>query len=94
MSIDEQITVMQAYKEGRIIECKPKYKKEDVWEVLQEPVWNWQDFNYRVKPEPKHRPYTEEEIMKAVTEALYYDYSWSPVEISQFRECVIERLRQ
>ncbi len=42
----------------------------------------------------KKRLVRKEDIMKAVVETLYYDYSWSPVEISQFKECVIERLKQ
>lgn len=42
--------VMKAYEEGAEIEVKIKDGK---WCVTRRPIWNWCDFTYRVKPEPK-----------------------------------------
>ena len=65
MSIDEQIAVMQAYKEGKKIEWK--YNNEIYgWSEVQDPAWNWRDLDYRVKPEI--RPYTKEELLTAIRE--------------------------
>lgn len=42
---------MQAWVDGFTVECND----DDGWTPLrcyQEPVWNWHDFSYRIKPEP------------------------------------------
>lgn len=46
----EKIAVMQAYVEGKVIECKPNYIKEDQWACVDTPIWNWDEIIYRVKP--------------------------------------------
>lgn len=55
-SIDEMIKVMQAYREGKTIEfITPGINDE--WEENKNPLWNWDNFDYRVKPEPRCVPY-------------------------------------
>lgn len=49
------IEVMQAYVDGETIELK--YKDNEHWNVNADIGWNFVDFEYRVKPEPKVRPY-------------------------------------
>lgn len=66
MSIDEQIAVMQAYKEGKRIEYK--LKTNDKWCVNPQPGWNWEVCDYRVKQETEIRPYTVEELLVAIRE--------------------------
>lgn len=49
--IDYKIGVMQAFKEGKIIESQ--YKGNDSWYLASDPYWDWFAYNYRVKEEPK-----------------------------------------
>lgn len=58
-TIEEKIAVMQAFKEGKKIECK-RVDRDDSWDEGI-PSWNWYDFDYRVKVEPKYRPYANAE---------------------------------
>ena len=51
----QKLSVMQAFVEGKEIECTGNSL---AWAEITNPVWNWQEFNYRVKPEqPKYRLY-------------------------------------
>ena len=65
-AIDKQIEVLKAFKEGKAIECKSKYNREDQWEELKNPSWNWFDCDYRVKPEPIIKPYNATEFLAAM----------------------------
>lgn len=56
-SIDEMCAVMQAFKDGKKIECKFRRLDGDTWDVAVKPHWNWEELDYRVKPEPKYVPY-------------------------------------
>ncbi len=51
MSIDEQIAVMKAFKEGKTIECKVKNDDNDPWTETKSPTWNFAVCEYRIKPE-------------------------------------------
>lgn len=67
MTTAEMIAVMQAYKDGKSIECADKGGTN--WKKLPNPVWNWDRFDYRVKPESNIRPYENaQEFMKAMKE--------------------------
>lgn len=61
----EMFKIMKAYyEEGKIIQVRKEDNEE--WESYDEDfpiVFNWQDFDYRIKPEPKERPMTFEEII-------------------------------
>ena len=57
----EKIEVMKAYEEGKTIEHKNK--DGDKWFEVSTPSWNWRDYDYRVKEEPKYRPYKDTEEM-------------------------------
>lgn len=50
MSTEESIKVMQAYLAGKLVEFKPVNTDED-WKVCGIPRWNFEDYEYRVKPE-------------------------------------------
>lgn len=54
-TIDEMLEVMQAFKDGKEIECKSILQNE--WLPAVGPLWNWCDCDYRVKSEPKYVPY-------------------------------------
>jgi hypothetical protein len=47
-TIKEMVEVMQAFEQGRAIECQPL--TWDTWADCKEPGWNWQLYDYRVKP--------------------------------------------
>jgi len=47
--LDYMIAVMKAAKEGKKIEGR--HYGGDWWEVKHEPLWNWRDIDYRIKPE-------------------------------------------
>ena len=61
-TIDEQIEVMQAFKDGRKIECRPS-NTEYNWLPAYKPIWNWEAVEYRIKKESKYRPYKNTEEM-------------------------------
>ena len=43
------IKVMQAYVEGKQIQ----YKDDEVWINIENPDWDWHNWEYRIKPEFK-----------------------------------------
>lgn len=61
---NEAIKVMEAYVDGKQIQSKTCDKLE--WSDCIEPIWDFDTFIYRVKPEPKLRPYTFAEMCEAV----------------------------
>lgn len=54
-TIEEMISVMESYKEGKTIQINNVGMGD--WEDLKDPDWDWGRYDYRVKPEPKIRPY-------------------------------------
>lgn len=48
VTIDEMMAVLQAHKEGKIIQCRRS--SAGTWQDLDEPSWNFGDFHYRIKP--------------------------------------------
>ena len=53
MNIDDQIKVMQAYRDGAEIEVKSRINGGDHWVAATKIPWNWASFDYRVKRKPK-----------------------------------------
>lgn len=56
MTIDEQIAVMDAFRNGFEIHSRPKQMTKvppSLWCVNTNPTWNWLEIEYRVKPVPK-----------------------------------------
>lgn len=58
--------ILQAFAEGRVIECRTKpsaVKGTDVpndWTEMKE-IKFWNNTEYRIKPEPKYRPFEDAE---------------------------------
>lgn len=58
--------ILQAYAEGRVIECRTKpsaVEGTDVpndWTEMKE-IEFWNNTEYRIKPEPKYRPFKDAE---------------------------------
>lgn len=55
MTTKEMIEVMQAYVDGKSIEFR--VHNEGTWFDVQNPMWDWNLKDYRIKPEPKYVPY-------------------------------------
>lgn len=52
MTHDEIVSVVQSHKAGKTVQFKEKF--ESVWrECPGLPSWNFNRFDYRVKPEPR-----------------------------------------
>ena len=66
-TIEEMIAVMTACKEGKKIQWANA--EEDDWEDCPHPSWDLTNFDYRVKTEPKVRPYENaKEFLDAMKE--------------------------
>lgn len=62
----EMIEVMQSYLRGEIIEVHYLYDAKDYWIAHRTPIWDWSNFDYRVKPNKKYVPFeTAEEFLAA-----------------------------
>lgn len=62
----QMIEVMTAYDEGKKIKCFNKYGVEVCTydkSKGEEPAWDWLDYDYQIKEEPKYRPYVDTEEM-------------------------------
>ena len=62
----EMIEVMQAYERGEQIEVHYFHVSEDYWITCGTPIWDWNNFDYRVKPKKSYVPFdTPEEFLTA-----------------------------
>jgi len=59
-STEEKIKVMQAYVDGERVEWVHVCSRD--WSEDSNPLWNWNDFKYRIMPKAKEM--TVEEIEK------------------------------
>lgn len=56
MTIDEMIAVLEAAKAGKAIEWKWQAGvsgRTEEWRVSNNPMWSFNNIDYRVKPEPR-----------------------------------------
>ena len=56
--IKDAAKVMEAYANGKKIQFLDEYNK---WIDVANPSFNWSIYIYRVKPEPKYRPFKNQE---------------------------------
>lgn len=71
MTTKEKIKIMKAYLDGKPIQIKMAFSSEDWHDYCEhnEPVWAWAKCDYRIKPEPKLRPYkSAEDFLQAQKE--------------------------
>ena len=57
----EHIKVMQAFVDGKAIEERRISFDHTEWIDNNNPEWRWDKFDYRIKPEPKYRPFKDAE---------------------------------
>lgn len=75
-TIKEMIEVMRAFDEGKQIQL---LCVDGSWRDTN-PCWNWSEFNYRIKPEPKeptYRPYESIDEMVADYERRFQPKPYS-----------------
>lgn len=72
----EAIRVMQAWTEGRPVECAEVNNLK--WGDTFSPVWNWNNFTYRIKPTSKLRPWTPGEVPLGaqMRQSANHQYRW------------------
>lgn len=78
MNAEEMIEVMQAYTRGEAIEVSDK--GADDWSEIKHPLWDWNSFEYRVKP--KNRKFGEgDKVIEKDAQMLMLDenngYIWT-----------------
>ena len=70
--IKDAAKVMEAYANGKKIQFLDEYNK---WIDVANPSCNWSIYNYRIKPEPKYRPFkNQEECWNEMHKHL--DFGW------------------
>lgn len=68
----DAVKVMEAYANGKKIQYLDNNNK---WIDAHNPVFNWYNCDYRIKPEPKYRPFqTQEECWKEMHK--HSDFGW------------------
>ena len=60
-TIKEMIEVMEHYENGGEVECVENGNNN--WEIVTKPLWNWDDFAYRIK-EQKQKVIIEKWLVK------------------------------
>ena len=61
MTPQEIIDVVTAFRDGKEIECKEK-RYNGNWSANNAPQWDFSMFNYRIKSQPKFRPWKPCEV--------------------------------
>ena len=70
--IKDAAKVMEAYANGKKIQFLDEYNK---WIDVANPSFNWSIYIYRIKPEPKYRPFkNQEECWNEMHKHL--DFGW------------------
>ena len=59
--IREAAKVMEAYANGKKIQCNDNHLGNGEWVTTDNPSFNWDKYAYRIKPEPKYRPFKSQE---------------------------------
>lgn len=68
MKVSEQIAIMKAYEDGKTIERRAYFTS--AWKIVdyvENHQFDFASYEYRIKPEPKYRPY--ESVEEAFNEA-------------------------
>ena len=59
--IKEAAKVMEAYANGKKIQCNDNHLGNGEWVTTDNPSFNWDKYAYRIKPESKYRPFKTQE---------------------------------
>ena len=58
----EAIKVMQAFVDGKEVQYLGKELFKQDWCYTLTPLWNWEHYDYRIKPTATLRPWTADEV--------------------------------
>lgn len=73
--IREAAKVMEAYANGKKIQCNDNRLGNGEWVTTDNPSFNWDKYMYRIKPEPKYRPFkNQEECWQEMED--HYPFGW------------------
>ena len=75
--LKEQIEIMTHYLNGGEVECVEK--GNDNWEIVTKPLWNFDEFDYRIK-EPKPKVTIEKWLMQSTIDKEYRIFETSLVD--------------
>ena len=53
MTIDEKIDLMTAFRDGAATQFRSRRRAGEPWVDCESPEWNFEDFEYRIRPEPR-----------------------------------------
>lgn len=90
--------ILQAYAEGKVIECRTKPSAvvgTDVpneWQETKE-IGFWCDIEYRIKPEPKYRPFANAEECWAEMQKHQPFIKYKVIESSKDVYLIIQRIK-
>ena len=85
--IREAAKVMEAYANGKKIQCNDNHLGNGEWVTTDNPSFNWDKFTYRVKPEPKYRPFkTQEECWQEMHQ--HPDFGWIRNVTGEYKQIV------
>ena len=73
--IREAAKVMEAYANGKKIQCNDNHLGNGEWVTTDNPSFNWDKYAYRIKPKSQYRPFkTQEECWKEMHK--HPDFGW------------------
>ena len=79
--INEYITVLQGYLDNEEIEYRIK-GKDTAWYSISSPTFDFDTMEYRIKPIPAYRPYTDDnEAFTAMQEHQQFGWLYNKIEM-------------
>lgn len=70
MTTEEMVKVMKAYTKGEPIECKMILGEDNWGDVIDNPSWDWLNYEYRIKPETDESGYRQYENINEMLENI------------------------
>ena len=59
--IREAAKIMEAYANGKKIQCNDNHLGNGEWVTTDNPSFNWDKYAYRIKPKSQYRPFKSQE---------------------------------
>ena len=56
---------MEAFERGEYVEVRTDKTKSGTWSVAVDPIWDWNNNDYRIKPKPKQVVVIEKWLCKS-----------------------------
>ena len=66
MTLREKIETIQAFERGEYVEVRTDKTVAGKWSVAVDPLWDWNNNDYRIKPKPKKVVVLETWLCKTV----------------------------